>query len=475
VNFHTSQFLFYFLPISLLLHRLSLGLTSTNVPARYPHSARLTIFLLTLVFYGFENPWWLLPFLGSISFDYFWMSLLAKETRSIWRRRLCAASIFQNLALFGIMKYGPAISQTAKIVFPELSTYIPHLNFEAPPGISFYIFESLSIVIDVYRYRVAAPTNILEFFSFMAMFPRFIAGPIVRYKSVARQFSEYGGMNIEAGLFLFTCGLFLKLVFADSFSVFTAYAFDLNGSPSILAAWIGTYSFTMQLYFDFSGYSLMAIGLGRCLGFQYPNNFNRPFLSKTLREFWRRWNISLSAWLKTYLYIPLGGSWKGANRSYVNIWLTMLIGGIWHGAAVKFIVWGVWNGSFLVLESFLRNRRNGKEFSSSGLTFLIIMIGFILFRASTFSEAKSVFAALVDWRSLTHFPLDGLLRNPVSFGLCVMGSVFCFVIERYINWPVLEQLQAIDFGSRVFAAYLLGTALVVGFSNHVIRFLYFQF
>jgi alginate O-acetyltransferase complex protein AlgI len=310
VLFTDGIFLFYFLPAALLLHRLALGRSR----GYYPFCAKIVIFVLTLVFYGYRDVWWLIPFLVSVSFDFFWASLLIRAERPALRKALLFASVAQNLSLLALFKYREFLGAYVPFM-PSLAQ--DGLPLALPAGISFYTFESLSFVVDVYRREINSPLRAGDFFAFIGTFPRFIAGPIARYQSIVKQFRQYPGMQLEKGLVLFARGLFLKAVFADQFAVFVPYAFGNGFNGSSLAAVLGVLSYAMQIYFDFSGYSLMAIGLGYCLGFEFPNNFDRPYLATSLRDFWRRWHMTLSSWLRDYLYVPLGGNRRGPLRTRI--------------------------------------------------------------------------------------------------------------------------------------------------------------
>lgn len=472
--FHDPDFLFYFLPFSLLFHRLALGFGKR---AGYNNFARLAIFALTIFFYGCKEPWWLLPFFCCIGFDFLWASLLARAGGPRVRKALLFASVFQNLSLLGVFKYWDAVQWRLVHLFPSLAPHLPTLGLPLPPGISFYTFESLSFVIDIYRRDILPPKNPLVFFGFIGMFPRFIAGPIVRYKQMISQFDEYRGMEVQAGLFLFVYGLFLKLCLADSFSVFTKYAFGYKSGLGVLSAWTGVFAYTMQIYFDFSGYSLMAIGLGRCFGFQFPTNFNRPYLSSSIQEFWRRWHISLSTWLKDYLYVSLGGSKKGTFRTYRNLFLTMVIGGIWHGAGVTYLLWGMWHGGLLCLERALGFPASRlRPWMARGITFGLTMIGWVFFNAKSPTEAVGIFKAMFFLSPhAAAFNSEWLFTNPIALVLCAAGIAHCFVLEPRLDAGELERIQIVGAGTQVAAVGMFVLSLVLGLSQFIVPFLYFQF
>ncbi|MCB9254141.1 MAG: MBOAT family protein [Bdellovibrionaceae bacterium] len=452
------------------MHRLALVKSKRG---EYGNLARLVLFALTAIFYGIKQPWWLIPFGVCIGFDFLWATLLTRCTRSGTRKLICGFSVVQNLSLLSAFKYWDPIQRSLAAHFPEFP--IPAHGLEMPPGISFYTFESLSFVIDVYRRHVTPPKNPLEFFAFIGMFPRFVAGPIVRYREMASQFVDYRGMQLGLGLFLFCIGLFYKSCFGDSFAVFTHYAFGHATAPTLPEAWLGSLAYTMQIYFDFAGYSLMAIGLGRCLGFVFPDNFRTPYLARDLQEFWRRWHISLSTWLRDYLYIPLGGNRNGTLKTYRNIFLTMLLGGIWHGAGLNFLVWGAWHGFFLCLERWFRfPLKNLSVFNARAVTFLTVLGGWVFFKASTFQEALRVLSALGNVRHLS-WNTEALYTNPVAAGFCGLGLIYCFFVEKHVDLSQVSNWKNVPLRGQVAAAAAFCVAIVFGFSQLIVPFLYFQF
>lgn len=475
--FTDTLFLFYFLPFALLLHWLA------TLPAadrgKYGNAARLVIFLLSLVFYGFKEPWWLLPFFVSIGFDFVWASLLHRTEHAIGRKALVWASVIQNLSLLAIFKYWDFIGSNLGGATSEL----PHLTLDhasrlgLPAGISFYTFESLSFVVDVYRREVEPPKNPLRFFAFIGMFPRFVAGPIVRYKDMTAQFTSYRGMQIQRGLYVFAIGLALKACLADSCEVLSTYAFSTETGPlDPRSAWLGLFAYTLQIYLDFSGYSLMATGLGLALGFEFPPNFNRPYLSTSITDFWRRWHITLSTWLRDYLYIPLGGSRGGKARTYLNLMLTMLIGGLWHGASWLFVIWGAWHGAWLCLERLFRVHERWPVWLNRGRTLLLVMLGWIPFRATSWEECKRVLTGLVAFQAPVKFNASGLAANPMHVGFFVIAVFYCFAAEGRLAWPVWKDVDRVTPARAALAtALIVLSLLVVSSSIKPIPFLYFQF
>ncbi len=463
--FTDRLFLFYFLPTALILHRLALWKSPEGTYGKWP---RLMLFSLTLIFYGWTNWWWLVPFLLSVIFDFLWAKRLS-EAQSDGRRKLwLALSVCQNLGLLAVFKYWNLIAEGIEALNP--AWHIPRSTLPLPAGISFYTFESLSFVIDVYRRDITPPRTRLEFLTYIGMFPRFIAGPIVRYRDLRNQLDRYQGMQVSEGLAVFIQGLFRKACLADSFAVFADYAFGATSQLDFFSAWIGVLAYTMQIYFDFSGYSLMAIGLGKCLGFSFPANFDRPYLATSFRDFWRRWHITLSMWLRDYLYIPLGGAKRGTARRYVNLLLTMVIGGLWHGASLMFLAWGAWHGGLLVLERVTGFADKSPRWVGRLVTFFGVTLGWVFFRAANATEATHIFKALFSpWNRVVTFNPTAALVSPVALGFSVLGLVYCFLGED------LKLGRGNPRWQQAWPLALAGLALVVLFSNEVIPFLYFQF
>ena len=477
MHFTDPAFLFSFLPVALIVHRAALAAGGNR---GYGNAPRFALFALTLVFYGWTTPWWLIPFLVSIVFDFIWATWLSRTTDARVRRLVLGLSIVQNLSLLGAFKYWDFIRANVVFMSSAVAPWPPltadAASISLPPAISFYTFESLSFVIDVYRRDVRAPQQPLDFFAFIGMFPRFIAGPIVRYRQLATQLANYNGMQIESGLVLFALGLFTKTCFADQFAVFVPYAFGHQQAVGFVAAWTGVLAYAFQIYFDFSGYSLMAIGLGRCLGFQFPTNFNRPYLADGLQDFWRRWHITLSLWLRDYLYLPLGGSRHGRVRTYVNLMLTMLIGGFWHGASWNYVMWGGWHGLWLSYERALGSTVRMPLVLRRVATFAIVVVGWVFFRATSLAEAQRIIKAMGTIEpGLGTFASDALVTNPVATAFCALGLVYCFVIEPRVPAVAVEEMPAYALHYRAAAVGLTVCALLVVFSAREIPFLYFQF
>jgi alginate O-acetyltransferase complex protein AlgI len=304
------------------------------------------------------------------------------------------------------------------------------------------------------------------------MFPRFVAGPIVRYKEMAIQFTQYGGMHVERGLSIFAVGLFYKCCFADSFEVFVPYAHSSTAAPEFFASWIGSFAYMMQIYFDFSGYSLMAIGLGWCLGFKFPENFKTPYLATSLNDFWRRWHISLSTWLRDYLYIPLGGNRGGKIAMYRNLMITMALGGLWHGASWNYVIWGLWHGLWLCLEKQISiPKKVGNLF-----TLWLVLIGLVFFRSTTLTESGRIINSMLNPYAFSLlFNPTALVLHPIAFFFSVLGTLYCFKLEPIFSLKGWMEKPEIDWSTRFAATAMLACSIVLVLSHNPVPFIYYQF
>ncbi len=340
----------YFNSLTFLAFYLILvGLVGVNRRAGYRKSVLL---VASYVFYG----WWDYRFLGliwiSTAVDYVLGLLLEAEERPARRRIYLIISLVSNLGILGFFKYCDFFIDSANSVFGFLGFSVSTLNVLLPVGISFYTFQTLSYTIDVYRGRLPATRNLLDFALFIGFFPQLVAGPIVRAIDFLPQLCRPIRLNAEnfnVGFQIFLFGLVKKVVFADNLGVYVDTVYGAPGvfdSPTLICA---TMAYALQIYFDFSGYSDMAIGLARTFGFTLPQNFNMPYLARNVGDFWHRWHISLSTWLRDYLYIPLGGNRLGEFRTCLNLMITMLLGGLWHGASLNFLLWGALHGVALVV------------------------------------------------------------------------------------------------------------------------------
>lgn len=392
--FSSNVFLFLFLPAFLICYYLTPG-----------RSRNVTILIGSYLFYAWWRVDFLLLFVAVTLWNYLFGIYISKRlSEGLKPKRLLAIGITGNLATLGYFKYANFGVESINAILSTLGfSEFDLLYVLLPIGISFYIFQAISYIIDVYRGDVEATRHPLDFAAFIALFPQLIAGPVIRYKDIAHQFSHrtHTVDKFSEGVRRFMMGFIKKVMIADSIAPLADNAFALE-NPSAADAWIGAIAYTAQLYFDFSGYSDMAIGLGLMMGFRFMENFNQPYISQSITEFWRRWHISLSSWLRDYLYIPLGGNRHGTLKTYRNLFLTMLLGGLWHGANWTFVIWGAWHGIWLAIEKAMKWGTSGTLFSPAKwlFTFILVMIGWVMFRAESVDIAFRFYDAMLfgQWR-----------------------------------------------------------------------------
>lgn len=386
--FSSLFFLYGYLPLVLLIYYCS--------PKRYRNGC---LFLVSLVFYGWQEPIYIFIMIISIVVNYIIGRLIAHyhQQKQHAHRFIIAAMLF-NIALLGFFKYYNFIVENLQHLF-HVSMF-PTLTITLPIGISFYTFQTMSYPIDVYRKEVQVQKNFVAFATYVTMFPQLVAGPIVRYKDVAFQLvnRSYSNALFYRGILRFLCGLSKKVLIANPLgSIWLSVMNTPIAERSILMCWIGIIAFSMQLYFDFSGYSDMAIGLGRMIGFRLPENFHYPYISRSIREFWHRWHMTLGTWFREYVYIPLGGSRNGLKKTIRNLLIVWLLTGIWHGAGWNFLIWGLYCGCFIILEKLvLHSFLQQHKIISHVYFLLVITIGWVFFASDNLSEAmiylKTMFA-----------------------------------------------------------------------------------
>lgn len=488
VVFSSHVFIFYFLPSVMVIYYL---LLAAGAGATVRH------FFLTCagcVFYGWWNPWFVLLMLGTTLVDYNLGRFIVNSDRlkerggsdeDVQRRKKLGVtmSVVSNLGVLAFFKY-TAFGIESVTTFSSMMGWgevaVPEFfrNIILPAGISFYVFQSLSYCIDLYRGHAKPAQSFLDFTCFVSLFPHLVAGPIVRYNIIADQMRNrvHTIDGFAAGLTRFSFGLAKKILLADPMGAIADSAFGAGaGSLSTVTAWVGIVAYALQIYFDFSAYSDMAIGLARMLGFYFIENFNSPYKSASITEFWRRWHISLSTFLRDYLYIPLGGNRKGPGRTYVNLMLTMLLGGLWHGASWNFIIWGLMHGGMLALERLM-----GKaplygvlpRFVKIGLTFFIVLITWVFFRAESFGVAMNYLAHMFGQGEsgtvallLQAEMLRGYNLVQIGIGLAavwLMPNTFQ-MLHRFVLWKALVGLV------------LFVAAVTMMFTRGHSPFLYFQF
>ena len=385
--FSSVPFLYYFLPAVLAVYFLT--------PWRGKNAVLL---FASLLFYGWGEP--KLLWLMVVTIGVFYLCGLAigrAETRR-GKQAWLAVSVAVGVGLLGLFKYADFFLTSINAV---TGLSLPLLKLALPVGISFYTFQCLSYTIDVYRGNVQPQRNLIAFGAYVALFPQLIAGPIVRYSDIARELESrtHSWENVGLGLRRFVVGLSKKVILADNLALLVRL-YRESGSPSVLFAWMYAVAFTLNIYFDFSGYSDMAIGLGRMFGFHFPENFNYPYLSKSVTEFWRRWHMSLGSWFRDYVYIPLGGNRVTKARWVCNILAVWMLTGLWHGAAWNFVLWGLLFAVLLMVEKWLPCLHRLPVALRRGYVLLAVMGSFVLFNADTLSQAVGDVAALFGFNGL---------------------------------------------------------------------------
>lgn len=386
--FSSSIFVFGFLPLFLVVYYAA------------PRALKSWVILLgSYAFYG----WWRIDYLGVV----FGMSLVSylaaktadqtsREEVKKWAVRLGVSFDLMVLAYFKYTMFMMSGLSDLSVAFGGTDMTIPAIIL--PIGISFHTFQSISYIIDVSRKDAPPARRLVDFLAFGSLFPQLIAGPVLRYKDLANQFETrtHSAEKFVHGIGRFAQGLAMKLLIADNVAPLADRVFAMS-DPTAAEAWLGALAYSIQLLFDFAGYSAMAIGLGLMIGFRFVENFNAPYVSLSITEFWRRWHISLSHWLRDYLYLPLGGNRRGTVRTYVNLILTMVLGGLWHGANWTFLAWGAWHGLWLAVERAMGAKSAATvwpRFVAWPITMIVVLIGWVVFRAETLTQAFAVYGGM---------------------------------------------------------------------------------
>lgn len=401
---------------------LAVGLCMLARWTKRPWVRNGLLLLFSLAFYAWGEPMYVFLMLGAILANY----LLAFRVRKSRLVFVCAVAL--DLGLLAVFKYLDLLISAANGLF---RLNLPGTHLALPIGISFYTFQILSYVIDVRRGDVPPARNLVDFAAYVSMFPQLIAGPIVRYVDVAADLRRLNGdiSTAAAGARRFCMGLAKKVLLANTLASAADTAFGMTGSLNFGGAWAGLIAYALQIYFDFSGYSDMAIGLGKMLGFSFPENFRYPYVSLSVKEFWRRWHLSLSTWFRDYLYIPLGGSRRGKGRTLLNLLIVFALCGLWHGADWTFLLWGLWHGLFLCLErlSFMKKLQEAlPKWVRWCYTALVALLGWVLFRADNLGMALQYAGNL--------FSLEGVWISEVltvqSGAALLAGIVCCLPLPR---------------------------------------------
>lgn len=377
--FSSMTFLCVFLPTVFLLYYLLPSLQIKNG----------LLIIASLLFYAYGEPVYVLLMLVSIVMNYLFGLMLAADRSVKFKRWTVGISVVANLSLLFVFKYMDMMIETVNRLTGE---NIPTTNLALPIGISFFTFQAMSYVIDVYRGTVRAEKNVFHVMLYISFFPQLIAGPIVKYHDIAEEIRnrKVDSTRVAEGFRRFIVGLSKKVLISNTMGQTADVLFAVPaGNLNALAAWMGAIAYLFQIYFDFSGYSDMAIGLGHMFGFHFQENFRYPYMSKSIQEFWRRWHISLSTWFKEYLYIPLGGNRKGKLRTSINKVIVFFSTGLWHGASWTFVVWGLWHGLFMLIEEWIPIKKL-PGWLRHIYAMLVVVVGFVMFRAETFAQGIAI-------------------------------------------------------------------------------------
>lgn len=462
--FSSLVFMFAYLPITLLAYYL--------VPRQ---GRNIFLFIVNLIFYGWGEPRLVLLMVFNIFLNYIGGWLVDKYRADAKKKKLfLILTCVLDIGILAVFKYTGMITETLNML-PFLN--IPELQISLPIGISFYTFQTMSYVIDVYRDDAPVSKNFINFGTYVALFPQLIAGPIVRYRDIAEQLVNRRETleMFTKGVKLFMVGLAKKVIIANTMGTLTTNIFATTDENGVVGTWVGMIAYTFQIYFDFSGYSDMACGLGNMMGFEFLKNFNYPYIAKSITDFWRRWHISLSTWFKEYVYIPLGGNRKGVKRQILNLLIVWGLTGLWHGAAYNFVLWGLYYGLLLILEKFVLKKFLDRlpSFVQHIYTLFIIIIGWGLFY---FTDVGQLGEFMVDL-----FNFGNGICGDQAFNL-IMSNMPMLIIAAVASTPLATMLYT-RFEHRRFmwipeTLYCMGvlavsTASLVNQSYN--PFLYFRF
>ncbi len=454
-----------FLPFVLTLYYIT--------PRRFRN---LTLFIVDLVFYAWGEPWLVILMLFSILLNYTSGILIGinREKKGL-ARFIFILSVILNLGLLGFFKYAGFIGETLNMVMPFLN--IPILEIALPIGISFYTFQTMSYTIDVYKNTVKVQKNIITFGTYVSLFPQLIAGPIVRYEDVAEQLMHRKEtlQGFTDGVKLFLIGLSKKVLLANEMGNLWDAVRESGTQSGALGSWVGIIAYTFQIYFDLCGYSEIAMGLGKMFGFDFLKNFDYPYISKNITEFWRRWHISLGTWFREYVYIPLGGNRKGLYRQIINIAVVWFLTGLWHGASWNFILWGLYFGVLLMIEKLfmLKVLKKAPAIISHIYSIIIILFGWVLFYFENLNE-MGIFLARM-------FGSDGFMMSG-DISVKIISYIPLLIVSAITSTPLISKLYhkikskpilyVIDNAGCVLALLLCTAALV---SSDYNPFLYYKF
>ena len=462
--FSSLTFLLLFLPLTLICYYSVRGITARN----------LVLCLFSLVFYAWGEPIYVLLMLGSILFNYSIGRALGFTERKTLRRALMTAALIVNLGAIGLFKYGNFLLENLGLL---LGTGFPRLSLALPLGISFYTFQILSYVLDVYRKKTPVQRSLLRLATYIVLFPQLVAGPIVRYEDIQEQLQtrRETAEDFVIGLRRFAIGLGKKVILANAMAAIADPILDSVPLPPG-TAWLGVAAYMLQIYFDFSGYSDMAIGMGRFFGFRFNENFNYPYTAVSITDFWRRWHISLSTWFRDYVYIPLGGSRRSTARNILNLIIVWMLTGLWHGASWNFVLWGLYYGVLLILEKYvLKTMDKWPGILRHILTLLAVLIGWVIFRQTSLPALGECLRAMLQ-------PSLSGLGSYLTVNAKVLENTFWLIPAVIGCFPLGRHLTKRFEGHRwffavsavwAFSVFLISLVLLLGSTYN--PFIYFRF
>lgn len=477
--FSSTIFLFIFLPVVLLLYYI--------IPKKFLTVKNILLLCASLFFYAWGEPVIIIVMLVSIFANYLfglWIDK-AKKTSDFQKRLSIIVTVIFNIGLLGYFKYFNFFVKNINGIFgTEFTSQIA-----LPIGISFFTFQIMSYSIDVYFGNVKPQKQLFNLALYISFFPQLIAGPIVRYIDIEKQLEErsYNLGQIASGAQRFIIGLSKKILIANQVSIFADHAFNATSLTSVMA-WVGAICYALQIYFDFSGYSDMAIGLGKMFGFEFLENFNYPYISNSVQNFWRRWHISLSSWFRDYLYIPLGGNRKGTFRTYINLLIVFAVTGLWHGASWSFVIWGLYHGVFLMLERGIWGKVLKKlPYALTWLySMIVVLIGWVIFRAEEMGKAleyiKSMFSFSTGGLAITLANLDIAIVIAIAGGIIASAPIVLYIKKKLFgdenhfaceNLPLPKQIAS--YASIAGCICMLVMSIIFLTGSDFNPFLYFRF
>ena len=465
--FSSQVFLYFFLPITLIVYYLS------------PKKFRNFILLIaSLIFYAWGEPVYILIMLFSTVFDYINGLLIdkfQKKNQHKYAKIVLIISVVGNLAILGFFKYSDFLISNINSLF---NLNLSLLAIALPIGISFYTFQTMSYTIDVYKQNVKAQKNFISFATYVTLFPQLIAGPIVKYRDVSESLEnrKENISDFSEGIKCFIIGLFKKVMIANNVGFIWESIHSLPYSEiSLSLAWIGAICYSLQIYYDFSGYSDMAIGLGKMFGFHFLENFNYPYIAKSITDFWRRWHISLSSWFKEYVYIPLGGSRKTIARTVINLLIVWFLTGLWHGASWNFVVWGLYFGVLLIIEKFVLKKVLDKmpSFIRHLYTLFFVIISWVIFACPTLEDGLNYISIMFNFNNEIISPSVSYLISThfVLFIIAIIGCtpIFKKIKEKLKNNKIFMIIEIII----CLVLFFISLSFLVGSTYN--PFLYFRF